>query len=287
MLSKPLFAVLPEFQSKYLEYIEAGQNYLKDKHIIFAGLARNLSNSLKTNIEQLDKIRATCGKLSYFVYENDSSDNTPEQLELLHKTISGFNYVSEKLDLAAFTKENPSLLKSQNRTSALAKHRNFCIEYIQQNYEDVDYVVVIDLDFQKFSLDGLMNSFGWMQQEHQIKAIAGNSFEIKFIHTLGHQNLWNYDCWAYRGSWWEDLQAQYEYYHYDPMLWFGLWQPPIGSPPIKVNSAFGGSTIYKSSAFLSGKYEGYDCEHVCFHKNLYSLLPDFDLRINPSQIMLF
>jgi hypothetical protein len=72
-----------------------------------------------------------------------------------------------------------------------------------------------------------------------------------------------------------------------PLLSFSMTQPLLGLPPTRVNSAFGGMTIYRTEVFLKGVYSGYDCEHVCFHKHLADLGIDFKLGLNPSQIMVF
>lgn len=284
---KPLFSILPEFENQYHKHLEIGKEYLLDKNIIITGLVRNLENKLYKNIVELDKLRSSCKNLTYFIYENDSSDQTAQILSNCNKDIDNFYYQSENLGLKAFTHQNVDLLKSNQRTEALAQHRNFCRNFIKNHSKDIDYIVVLDLDFQKISIDGIINSFGWFKEHPDINALAGNSFEIKMLPLIGYQTLWNYDCWAYRGTWWEDLQNKADYYHHDPMMWFGLWQPPIGSEPIKVNSAFGGTAIYPAEIFYSAEYEGYDCEHVCFHKNLYYVHKNFNLSINPSQIMLF
>lgn len=55
---------------------------------------------------------------------------------------------------------------------------------------------------------------------------------------------------------------------------------------LRVNSAFGGLCTYKTKWLKCAEYEGYDCEHVCFHKNLYKYT-EFNLSLNPSQTILF
>jgi hypothetical protein len=64
--------------------------------------------------------------------------------------------------------------------------------------------------------------------------------------------------------------------------WKHQWIPPCGSPPIPVRSAFGGLTIYRTAQYLSGKYDGADCEHVTFHKSIADHYGD-GLYLNPSQ----
>ena len=283
-----MFTILPEFEKQYQQYVELGKEYIADKKIIIVGLVRNLQDDLYDNILSIEHLSKHCPNTHYFIYENDSIDNTPELLKYVKQKISNFDYRSDILQLKAFSHIQTKLeLKSTERTNNLAQHRNLCLDYIRDSKDNYDFVIVMDIDFKQFNLDGIFNSFGWLSQDYA-DAIVGNSFELKkvFEHT-NNTSLWNYDCWAYRGSWWEDLQKYSHAYHYDPMMWFGFWQPPVGSHPIKVNSAFGGTGIYKTKDITSVQYEGYDCEHVCLHKNLYTKYPNFRLCINPAQIMIF
>lgn len=282
-----MFTILPEFENPYRYRITSGMEYMSDKNITILGICRNVGKDLYENIISIDHIRKYCKNLSYFIYENDSTDNTVYVLKNLKDIISNFQYQSENLQLHWFSHAHTKNLKSQERTSNLARHRNVCLDFAQQNYPDSDFTIIMDLDFNQFNLNGILNSFGWFA-ENYTDAMVGNSFEIKKIFADSiKESKWNYDCWAYRGTWWEDLQKYYNHYDHDPMMWFGLWQPPIGSPPIKVNSAFGGIGIYKSSILSTARYDGYDCEHVCLHKELYTKNNTFRLYLNPSQIMIF
>jgi hypothetical protein len=277
-----LFMIYPEFQQSYKDVCESGKEYLSGKNIAITGIIRNIDDCLKKNIQELEQLEQLGVTLKYFIYENDSSDNTKNILSELNCKNSNFAFLSENLSLPRF-----GSVKNLERTTNLAKHRNKCLDYIKKHYSDSDFTIVIDLDFQSISLSGILHSFGIYSKYYSfVDGIAGNSFQIKKDDSSNKQNLWNYDSWAYRGNWWDDLYTHSDYYTFDPMLWFGLWQPPIGSHPLPVNSAFGGCCIYKTQKYILGKYEGYDCEHVCFHKYLFNN-HDFKLYLNPAQVMLF
>ena len=85
----------------------------------------------------------------------------------------------------------------------------------------------------------------------------------------------NYDSFAFRLNYWK----------YREMLWYAFFNLPIGTNPIAVNSAFGGSCIYRREQYKP-LYEGNDCEHVELHKNLTTINDNFRMYCNPSQIML-
>lgn len=284
-----MITILPEFSETYYSKINSGKSFLLNKQIVVVGLVRNLEHILYANINSILNIKQYCPRTHFFLYENDSSDKTVSILKKCKKNISNFEFRSESLDLKSFdhqTLESKLELKSIERTTNLANHRNVCLSYIRDYLPESDFTIVMDMDFEKFSLDGILNSFGWLS-ENYADALVGTSFQLKNLFNQEHKNLWNYDCWAYRGSWWDDLQKYSNTYGYDPMLWFGFWQLPIGSQPIQVNSAFGGIGIYKTQHYISVEYEGYDCEHVCLHKNLKNKYPNYKLCINPSQLMLF
>lgn len=270
--------ILQEFKDDYYSSIEDGKKYLKDKNICIIGLTRDTGNLLEKNIEHINKL-SSYADVQYYIYENDSVDDTKIVLKNLSQKYQKFYYSAENLDLKKFgtTKEN-------ERTNALATHRNNCLEYVKNHFLDTDYTMVIDFDHRFMSLDGLLHSFGLLAKS-EIDAIAGFSYEIK--HNNGIDFLWNYDCWAYRPTWWTDLQLYGNNLQKDKMLWFGFYSPPVGSKPISVNSAFGGCCIYKTNVFVRGTYVGGDCEHVTFHKSLYSKNSEFNIVANPSQIMVF
>lgn len=273
-----LLPVSPEFQEQYLSKINIGIEYAKTLDVTFMGLARNVESTIGLSLPYLLKL-PIFKSVDLVIFENDSTDNTKIILSDLQSQFDNLHYLTED-----FNAPHLPLSKSNDRTNALAKYRNTCQSYIKDNLAHKDYVIVIDLDFIDISINGILNTFGWLYDTN-IHAICGNSYQLKNIFSREFKTLWNYDSWAYRGNWWIDKQTEIK--NYDPMLWFGFWIPPIGSSLIKVNSGFGGMCTYKTKSFLSAQYEGYDCEHVCFHKNLKNILSDFQLFLNPSQGMLF
>jgi glycosyltransferase involved in cell wall biosynthesis len=193
-----------------------------------------------------------------FVFENDSTDGTAEALDghalrndwfhVQHDTWGG-------IDSRGFEKE---------RTERLAKARNICMEWVRENGSDNYYTIVLDLDPDYgFSPEGVLNSIGWMGDSF-VQAGAMASYSLYKVKAEdGNIALAQYDSWAARLNWWRDRRD-------DPggMGWFSLLMPPVGSPPIPMNSAFGGLCVYRTEAFLTGGYSGEDCEHVPHHRRM-------------------
>lgn len=272
------FYVTDEFTNDYQSKIKIGYEYLKGCNIGIVGLGRNIEDripNLKNFIQTLNQFTNT----QTFIYENDSIDNTKNLLSEISKDIDGFDFTSEILNNKLFAQT-----REKERTENLAVYRNKCLEYAKTNFRHTDYILVLDTDFLEISLEGILHTFGCIKTNNKISAMCGVSYEHKNLFNMNFKALWNYDSWAYRPTWWED-QSKYSK-DMNNMLWFGLWCPPIGSPPIPVNSGFGACCVYKTKDYVNSKYEGYDCEHVCFHKNLKRNNPDFQLFMNPSQIVL-
>lgn len=281
---------MSEFHEKYHKLIDLGKQYLANQNIIILGLVRNAESKIDNNIHRLCELGQTAKNYKISLFENDSIDTTVEKLKNIK---SNNNFI----DIESRTLNRPHFGPTQEleRTTALAEYRNFLRLEVEKKYNKYNYTIVCDMDFNDFSINGIYNSFGWFSFINTIDAIAGNSFELK--HTLNQEkpSLWNYDSWAFRYMWWyfpyltDEIIANQKnsgLFPYDPNLWFGFFIPPLGSPLIPVNSAFGGMTIYKTDKYITGEYSGYDCEHVCFHRSLKEKYSTYNIYVNPSQAML-
>lgn len=262
--------ILPEFIDSYNDKINSGKQYCTQLNIAIVGLARNIDVVLSNSLKILDDLSLNFKNYQFVIYENDSIDNTKQILLNWSNNNLKKHIISENLGANHPTNS----VKDSLRTLALSSYRNKCKNYIKDNLSNIDYVIVCDLDFCGFDKNSIFNSFGWLKEGY-FDAMVGNAYFIN-EHTK-NRIIHNYDSWAFRLNWWEDYQSF--------MPWFMFWIPFIGTSPIKVNSAFGGIGIYKANQYFSVDYDGYDCEHVCFHKNLYNKYQTFRLGLNPSQII--
>ena len=263
-----------EFKESYNSICDIGKGYAKEKTVCITGLARNVESVINSNLNILDSLKENFKKQYLVVYENDSTDDTPNIIRKWMGNRPDCYLISE--NLGSEHPRGPSS-KSKIRTEAMSRYRNSSKSYIKDNLQDIDYIIVVDLDFQGLSIAGIINSFGWIKKDN-IDIMAGHSYLPYKINEDKTLETSNYDSWAFRQNWWEDRQHL--------MSWFLFWHPTVGSPPMRVNSAFGGMCIYNSSMYLNTDYEGYDCEHVCFHKNIYLKYPNCNLFVNPSQFMI-
>lgn len=271
--------------NSYNQAVSAGIEHLKNKKILFLTLTRNSANFLENNINSLvNQISPYIEDYKIILFENDSSDDTQSILKILKSQNSKIDYISNTFGHLPYGQ-----IKAQDRVNNLSKYRNLLRESAKI-YDQYDYTIVFDSDFLNFSNKGLLNSFGWMSINQSIGAMAGNSFVYV---DIGNPvlKLWNYDCWAYRDHWWTDLANLDDIPSakaHKRNSWFGLYIPIVGLKPYSVYSAFGGMCIYKNQFYFhpNVSYSSEDCEHVMLHHKLSQYCSNFQLYINPSQIML-
>jgi hypothetical protein len=263
--------IYQEFSESYHKYIAEGIDFLQDKNICITGLIKNGESHINNKLAFFQKFKNYCNNLDIIIYENDSTDNTVDILRSWASENINFKIISEKLN----AKHRGHPFKDADRVLAMASYRNKCLDYIKTHVSST-YIIIIDLDYKEISLDGILNSFGWIKNNSRINIMAGFSYQQ-------HNNglLTNYDSWAYRGNWWGDYQSDKNFAYT-----FINWRPFIGSEPFQVNSAFGGICIYKKDIFIKGHYSGEDCEHVTFHRSIKDRNPlEYGMYVNPSQIM--
>lgn len=260
-----------DYVDSYKEHVEYGRVEARRQKLAIVSICRNAMPHLTNTLRLVDELAGLWRDCSYYIYENDSADETAAVLDdfairqwvtVEHDTLGGE-------DARGFEPE---------RTARLAKCRTRCQEWVRNHAADAGYVLVLDADPQGgFSVDGVLNSLGWFCQ------MLGESFHRRQPGAMASYSLFmreespgvfgaaQYDAWAARPNHWEDDRQ---------MAWFHLFLPPVGSHPISMNSAFGGLCLYSREAFLAGTYEGGDCEHVLMHRSMQRA--GYQLFLNPG-----
>ncbi|WP_185955364.1 hypothetical protein [Tepidiphilus sp. J10] len=237
---------------------------VEEASFVIAGLARNCSKSIATEILRLKSAFTGAKNLSFIVIESDSSDDTVVALERLRKEVAGFSYVS----LGNLRERYP------RRTERLAYCRNYYLKLISEGVaagSDVDYVVVADLDGVNSQLTAAAVRSCWDLQGWDV--------------CTANQDGPYYDIWALRHSMWSPCDC-WEQAAMIRSLGGSAYQSVFGSvyskmikidkslPWIEVDSAFGGLAIYKKTFALASAYVGLNqqgqevCEHVEFHRTI-------------------
>jgi hypothetical protein len=267
------YIATPRNAERYRNLVDAGRSIAKKSTVVITGLARNLGNIIGKTMARLERTGSMFLDYRVVVYENDSVDNTLEQLMDWYRINKlKINILSQVLDHPI----NPGT-RCLDRATRMALYRNTCREYIINNYSNFDYVMVVDMDLPGgWSYDGISNTLG---QSTQLNWDMVGSNGIIYKDTAQYQSMpLFYDAWAFRWRHsWDPVRGS----DINEKRWFR------GEPMLLVNSCFGGLGMYTMAAFSSGAtYDGSDCEHVPFHRKLIELGHD-KIFLNPSQIVCY
>lgn len=259
------------YLASYREHVEFGRAEARRQKLAIVSIARNAMPHLQNTLRLVDELAGLWRDCVYYVFENDSTDETAATLDdfairqwvtIEHDRLGGE-------DARGFQPE---------RTHRLAKCRSRCQEWVRRNAADAGYVMVLDADpHGGFSVEGVLNSLGWFCEmlgeachRREPGAMASYSFFAR-QESPGSYSAYQYDAWAARLNHWADDRRH---------AWFHMLMPPVGSPPIPMNSAFGGLCLYRCEAFLAGTYDGGDCEHVFLHRSMQKA--GYQLYLNPG-----
>lgn len=261
------FTVGQSRRDEYQALVCSGRSIMREKSAVICGVARNVGAVLPRTIARIEQLGRMFADYRVVLYENDSQDGTAEALAAWEGENRRVTILSEQRgDPVNFP------VRSPERAARMAYYRNQYREFIQSNYPESDYVIVVDTDLEAgWSYDGVANTFG-----HSGWDFVG-SYGIIQRAYWNQTLLLHYDAWAFRE---EGSYAGIPTKTVNHMFW------RRGDPMFRVYSCFGGLGVYRIEAMLTSKYDGSDCEHVTFHRNMADVGLD-RLYLNPSQITFY
>lgn len=234
-----------------------------NSNFLIVGLARNCGRRIQREVKTIDNAFSDARSTTWFIVESDSDDNTLAELESLESRVS-LNFRS----LGRLRDEYPK------RTERLAVCRNTYLDEIRNNndYADIDYVVVADLDGVNSQLTPEAVKTCWRSKCQWDACFANQSAPYYDIWALRHNHWSPSDCFE-QEKFLRSLRLDEYTCRYVSVL-SKIVTVPVTSEPIKVTSAFGGLGIYKRELLNEGAYVGLNesgdeiCEHVAFHSTL-------------------
>jgi glycosyltransferase involved in cell wall biosynthesis len=261
-------------------------------NILLVGTVSNVAKTIEKELKTVVKALRSFDKIEIFLVESDSTDNTVEILKYIQQKNKNFTFV---------TKGHLSS-RYPNRIARIAYCRNIYVQFIKENFEknQWQYVAVADLDGmnKKLTSNAIDTCF---------------ETDIKWDGIMANQKYGYYDIYALRALNWVETDCFSElqklknispnpnvsqnsivnfltnFNHFDHLREIAIFSKmkiiARKSPPIKVESAFGGFAIYKSNVFLNSDYESSnykESEHVEFHRKLTKI--GFSFFINPDLI---
>jgi hypothetical protein len=242
----------PEFADDYARDTAMGRDLAADRTVAFVAICRNAMPWLTRTLGLLEQTASIFREWSAYIFENDSEDDTKEVLK------GWADGQQRHVSLNDNGRPHLNWTTAPARTHALAEYRAACQTFVN-NGETPDYVVVFDTDpWGGWSIDGVATSVYHIETDRSLYALASYSWGEWGPPIAPKPMAIHYDAFACRWNHWRQRDQG----------WFHQWHPPVGSPPVEVNSAFGQLAIYDGQRFLQGRYSGEDCEHVTFHRSI-------------------
>ena len=245
--------------------------------ILIVGVVRNSEKSIAKEIQRLKNAFENLGeKLSFYIVESDSMDNTVDVLKQIKNSNSNFDFIS----LGTLEGIYP------NRVKRLKFCRDYYVKEIRKrNLSNIDLVVVADLDGINSKLKS--DSFKFFEEvDFEWDGLFANQKGPYYdIAALRHPFWSPNDCFQ-SANWWSKYDGKYHAAIREVFQRMIKLHP--SSEKIRVESAFGGLALYRPWVFNKSKYsyggglENPEIDHVIFNKKITSL--DGKLFIIPGMI---
>ncbi len=263
-----LFPPSASRRSAYLRQVRDGYRAMRGRRVVIAGLARDLQGVLGRTIQRIERIAALFDDYRVVIYENDSRDATPWMLRSWTLRNPRVHVVSERRDAP----ENPAT-RCLERAKRMAYYRHQCQRVVADRFSHFDSVMLVDMDLQGgWSQDGVAHTYA--QDDWDFVGAYGVIFKRRRWQA---NRLVHYDAWAYRT---DDRFTPLSTKQVNHLLF------ERAEPLQPVTSCFGGLGVYRMAAYLAGRYDGSDVEHVTFHRSLWQ--QGFrKIYLNPSMIALY
>jgi len=256
---------------------EHKNNLISTYSVVITGCCTNVERFIRRNLLIIDEIGKRFKSYKVVIYENDSKDNTRS---ILHECKqSNYDYIFE---------DNVNI---KNRTERIAHCRNQLLHHVRENYNDYDYLLMLDLDDVLFS-GKLINTIHtcFLYKPEQWDAMFANCSDKYYdIYALRKKKYLTTCCWNNTNILKSEGVPHSE--AYNKCIDKYIINYPSDGKLIPVLSAFGGAGLYKLKSIDNAKYVGVEryhmdnqiCEHVPFHNSMIDM--GCKLYINPAMII--
>jgi hypothetical protein len=214
--------------------------------VVICGICRDVEKAIPFTIKNIETLGSFFSDYRVFIYENNSSDKTPNLLKEWTKKNEKVAVTSEVVDdeILSLTCFNKTIQNEFYRPERIARARNIVLQQaMNQEFDDFKYVIWLDLDFEhELPFQAIIDTF-----------YAPKEWDAVFANGVNDQGVF-YDSYALRDKllpigaeligdqWWKlrgDIRLVFK--PKDP------WYP--------VYSAFGGMGIYKRDAIKGCTYK--------------------------------
>jgi glycosyltransferase involved in cell wall biosynthesis len=248
--------------------------------VVIVGCTKNNQKCIRSNLLKLVQIGSQFKDYNIIIYENDSMDNTLQQLQEFKSENKNFDFIHE----TQIENKYSNFRNIDMRAAILTHGRNILLDQVINKYSMYDYMIMIDMDnvLIGFNPQNICEVFKHNVDEWDV--ITSNC-TIKYYDIWAlrisnniwkpeiHGKIWNkpieHDCWRQIT---QDIHPTRCVDNYQKFITTTM-------PLIETDSSFGGLGIYKISKIKNCKYNGFvynsdgtvkysQCEHVAFNTDI-------------------
>lgn len=215
------------------------------ENVVICAVCKDVESRLPYSIEIVENIGSLFNDYRVVVYENNSTDKTPQQLKEWANRNSRVLVLSENLSDSELSKIIYNIKLDGNffHPEAIARARNKVLDIaMSDKYEAYPYLIWVDMDFKiPPSYEGFIETFG-----------TDIEWDAVFAYGVDPpQTYW--DWYAFRNTEYPiGSELLGDYWWYMPKK-FKLTDQDDWYP---VYSAFGGCGIYKKASIIGCRYSG-------------------------------
>ena len=220
------------------------------------GLWRDAEKHIDKTLKQLEALEKK-HDLSYYFYENDSTDNTVSILKKWMKTRKG-KFSSDKLGDDFFTNMDIGS-RLEERMFKMAHYRNLMLNLGKNTETDWSVVLDTDIEFNDTIIEDLLSYS--KKDIAMITPCIEQTIECKMC-VPPCKKLSYYDSWALRT---EETPMRSLTFSCNPFWEEHNRKRYKEGKPVEVNCAFGGFALIRTKSLLQSKWDTTgDCEHIMF-----------------------
>lgn len=242
-----------------------------DKSILIAALARDCNDSVVRNIPKIELLRKEFRESHVVIIENDSKDGTKDTLRKWKEESEGVEAIMNNFGTVTIPEKSDRVSdpgSSGHRISKMARYRNMYMDYARNASFEFDYLVVMDIDIDDFSVEGIIKCIKNAPDGWGGLFANGRQWYNRFLSKY-------YDMFAY---------VPYGSENYD--LTFkdmiegvrSLLEKMKKNNYVECDSAFGGigiyrweavsESVYKTEKNRKSKWFDMICEHILFNRDV-------------------
>ena len=284
------FHITSKYKREYDEYTSKGTKEMKNSTIVICTLLRDVAEKIPDIKKRTERLGEEFIDYRVVVVENDSSDGTRILLKEWAKENPkvvllgcGVNSLDDECHINQASSKTDGHSLGRRRVEKMVYLRNIYLNYILRNFPHFDYCAMWDLDIiGSVYIDGVANTIGHFTSPRS-PAYKADCICAYGVFRFLYLKLY-YDTYAHideGDSYHVDLHSIHHLKKTLPK------QYDRGTPPISVQSCFGGFSIYQIPSLLKydAKYDmssdnNIECEHFRLNKKLKKIY------LNPSMIHL-